>query len=81
MCFFLYLKLVLLVFGALVEGSVVSEFPDVIELVEAFDVVRHAVSLQHVLALRDGSYGVDLQVWNPPPTSQGKRESASMVDS
>lgn len=57
-----YLELVLLVFGALVKGPVVSEPPDVIELVEAFDVVRHAVSLQHILALGDGGYGVDLQV-------------------
>lgn len=45
------------------ERPVVSEPPDVIELVEAFDVVRHSVSLQHVLALRDGGDGVDLQVW------------------
>ncbi len=58
-----YLKLILLVFGALVKGPVISEPPDVIELVEAFDVVRHSVSLQHVLALWDGGYGVDLQVW------------------
>lgn len=58
-----YLELILLVFGALVKGPVISEPPDVIELVEAFDVVRHSVSLQHVLTLRDGGYGVNLQVW------------------
>ena len=58
-----HLKLILLVFGSLVKGPVISEPPDVIELVEAFDVVRHSVSLQHVLALWDGGYGVDLQVW------------------
>lgn len=45
------------------EGPVISEPPDVIELVEAFDVVRHSISLQHILTLRDGGYGVDLQVW------------------
>lgn len=58
-----YLELVLLVFGALVKRPVISEPPDVIELVEAFDVVGHSVSLQHVLTLRDGSDGIDLQVW------------------
>lgn len=42
---FLYLKLILLVFGALVKGPVISEPPDVIKLVEAFDVVRHSISL------------------------------------
>lgn len=57
-----YLELVLLVFGALVKGPVVSEPPDVIELVETFDVVRHSVSLQHILALRDWRDGIDLQV-------------------
>lgn len=40
-----YLELVLLVFGALVKRPVVSEPPDVIELVEALDVVGHAVPL------------------------------------
>ncbi len=45
------------------KRPVVSEPPDVIELVEAFDVVRHSVSLQHVLTLWDGGYGIDLQVW------------------
>lgn len=58
-----YLELILLVFGALVKGPVISEPPDVIELVEAFDVVRHSVSLQHVLTLWDGGDCVDLQVW------------------
>ena len=65
-CIFLspsYLELVLLVFGALVKGPVVSEPPDVIELIEAFDVVRHSISLQHILTFRDGRHGVDLQVW------------------
>lgn len=57
-----YLELILLVFGALVKGPVVSEPPDVIELVEAFDVVRHSVSLQHILTLWDGGYSIDLQV-------------------
>lgn len=45
------------------KGPVISEPPDVIELVEAFDVVRHSVSLQHILALWDGGYSIDLQVW------------------
>lgn len=58
-----YLELILLVFGALVKWPVVSEPPDVIELVEAFDVVRHSVSLEHVLTLRDGGYSIDLQIW------------------
>lgn len=62
MDFSLYLELVLLVLGALVKRPVVSEPPDVIKLVEALDVVGHSVPLQHVLALRDGSNGVDLQV-------------------
>lgn len=57
-----YLELVLLVFGALVKRPVVSEPPDVIELVEALDVVGHAVPLQHVLTLWDGRDGIDLQV-------------------
>lgn len=60
--FVLYLELVLLVFGALVEGPVISEPPDVVELVEALDVVGHPVSLQHVLALRNWRHGVNLQV-------------------
>ena len=58
-----YLELILLVFGASVKGSVVAEFPDVVHPVEALDVVRDALSLQHLLALRDGGHGVDLQVW------------------
>lgn len=58
-----YLELILLVFGALVKGPVISEPPDVIELVETFDVVRHSVSLQHILTLRDGGYSIDLQIW------------------
>lgn len=58
-----YLELVLLVFGSLVKGPVISEPPDVIELVEAFDVVRHSISLQHFLTLWDGGYSVDLQIW------------------
>lgn len=61
--FFQYLELILFVFGALVKGPVISEPPDVIELVEAFDVVRHSVSLQHILTLWDGGYSIDLQVW------------------
>lgn len=59
---FLYLKLILLVFGALVKGPVISESPDVIKLVEAFDVVRHSISLKHVLTVGDGGYSIDLQV-------------------
>lgn len=57
-----HLELVLLVFGALVEGPVISEPPDVVELVEALDVVGHPVPLQHVLALWNGRHGVNLQV-------------------
>lgn len=59
----LYLELILLVFGAFVKGTVISEPPNVIELVEAFDVVRHSVSLQHILTLWDWGYSIDLQVW------------------
>lgn len=73
-----YLELILLVFGALVKGSVISESPDVIELVEAFDVVRHSISLQHILTLRDGGYSVDLQVWKQSEVKEkGKRERES----
>ena len=55
-----HLELVLLVLGALVKWPVVSEPPDVVDLIEALDVVRHSVSLQHVLALWDGAHRVDL---------------------
>lgn len=58
----LYLELVLLVFGALVEGPVIPEPPDVVELVEALDVVGHPVPLQHVLALWNRRHSVNLQV-------------------
>lgn len=34
-----------------------------IHFIEAFDVVRNALSLQDLLALRDGSDGVYLQIW------------------
>lgn len=70
-----YLELIFLVFGALVKGPVISEPPDVIELVEAFDVVRHSVSLQHVLTLWDGGYSVDLQVWKHRKLGKVPRES------
>lgn len=69
-----YLELILLVFGALVKGPVISEPPDVIELVEAFDVVRHSISLQHILTLRDGGYGVDLQVWKQSEVKEKGKE-------
>lgn len=55
-----HLELVLFVLGALVKRPVVSEPPDVVDLVEALDVVRHSVSLQHVLALWDGAHRIDL---------------------
>lgn len=58
-----YLKLVLLVFGALVERAVIAETPDVVDFVEALDVVRNAIPLEDVLAVWDWSYCVDLQVW------------------
>ena len=49
-----------------------------VELVEALDVVGHAVPLQHVLALRDRGHGVDLQVWGSPG-SQGRKLIAWVV--
>ena len=58
------LELILLVLGALVEGPVIAEPPDVVDLVEALDVVGDAVPLQHILALGDGRDCVDLQVWD-----------------
>lgn len=57
-----HLKLILLVFGALVERTVIAETPDVVDFVEAFDVVRYAVSLEDVLAVWDWSHCVDLEV-------------------
>ena len=69
-----YLELILLVFCAHVKRPVISEPPDVIELVEAFDVVRHSVSLQHVLTLGDGGYGIDLQVCRHRKLRKSTRE-------
>lgn len=57
-----HLKLVLLVFGALVERAVIAETPDVVDFVEALDVVRNAIPLEDVLAIWDWSHCVDLQV-------------------
>lgn len=71
-----YLELILLVFGSLVKGPVISEPPDVIELVEAFDVVRHSISLQHILTLRDGGNSVDLQVWKHAKLSKVQERGA-----
>lgn len=58
-----HLKLILLVFGALVERAVITETPDVVDFVEALDVVRNAVPLEDILAVWDWSNCVDLQVW------------------
>lgn len=60
-----YLELVLLVFGALVERPVVAELPDVVHFIEAFDVVGNALPLQHLLTLGNGRHSVDLQIWQP----------------
>lgn len=57
-----YLELILFIFSTLVEGPVVAEPPDMVDFVEALDVTRHSVSLQHVLILWDRSDRVDLQV-------------------
>lgn len=57
-----HLELVLFVLGALVERPVVAEPPDVINFVEAFNVVGHAVPLQDVLVVRDRTDRIDLEV-------------------
>lgn len=67
-----YLELVLLVFGALVERPVVAELPDVVHFIEAFDVVGNALPLQHLLALGNGSHSVDLQIWEPGVKANSK---------
>lgn len=57
---YLYLKLILLVLGALVEGSVVAELADVVDAVKALDAIRDTVHLQHVYIVWDGSHCIDL---------------------
>lgn len=59
----MHLELVLLVLGPFVERPVIAELPDVVHFVEALDVVRDTLSLQDLLALRDGGHGIDLQIW------------------
>lgn len=57
-----HLKLVLFVFGALVKRPVVAKPPDVVDLIEALDVVGNAVPLQDVLAVWDWCDSIDLQI-------------------
>lgn len=57
-----YLEFIFLVFCALVEWSVIAELPDVIHFIEAFDVVGDPLSLQDLLALRNGSHSIYLQI-------------------
>lgn len=57
-----HLKLILFVFGALVKWSVVAKPPDVVDLIEALDVVRDTVTLQDVLAVWDWCDSIDLQI-------------------
>lgn len=59
----MYLELVVLVLGALVEGSVVAELANVVDAVKALDAIGDAVHLQHVYVVRDGSHCIDLQIW------------------
>lgn len=58
-----HLELVLFVLGAFVKRPVVAKPPDVVDFIEALDVVVDAVALQDVLAVGDGCDGVYLQVW------------------
>lgn len=58
-----HLELVLFVLGAFVKRPVVAIPPDVVDFIEALDVVVDAIALQDVLAVGDRCDGVDLQVW------------------
>lgn len=57
-----HLKLVLFVFGALVKWPVVAKPPDVVDLIEALNVVGDAVTLKDVLAVWDWCDSIDLQI-------------------
>lgn len=57
-----YLEFILFIFSAFVKWSVIAEFPDMIHFIETFDVVRNTLSLQDLLALRNRSHGIYLQI-------------------
>lgn len=58
-----HLKFVFFVLGALVKWPVVAKPPDVVDLIEALDVIRDAVTLQDILAVWDWCDSIDLQIW------------------
>lgn len=57
-----HLKLILFVFGALVKRPVIAKPPNMVDFVEALDVVGHSVSLQDVLVFRDRTNSINLQI-------------------
>lgn len=57
-----HLKFVFFVFGALVKWAVVAKSPDVVNLIEALDVVGDAVALQDVMAVWDWCDSIDLKI-------------------
>lgn len=57
-----YLEFILLIFSSFVEWPIIAKSPNMIHFIEAFDVVWDAFSLQDLLALRDGSHSIDLQI-------------------
>ncbi len=59
----IHLKFIVLVFGPLVEGPVVTEASDIIDSVEALDAVRHTVHLQHINVFWNWIHCVDLEVY------------------
>lgn len=56
------LELVLLVLGSFVERPIIAKLPDMVDLVEALDVVGHPVPLQDILTFRDWTHSIDLQI-------------------
>ena len=57
---YFYLKFILLVLWAFMEGPVIAEFPDVVDSVKALYAVRDTVHLQHIYIVWDGSHCIDL---------------------
>lgn len=57
-----HLELIISVFGAFVEGPVITETANVVDPVEALDAVRYSVHLEHADAVWYRCYCVDLQV-------------------
>lgn len=60
--FLSHFELVVSIFGAFVEGPVVTEAANVVHSIEALNAVRYSVHLKHGHALRHRRYCVDLQV-------------------